>query len=423
MRINLKDIPLDWYNIKADLKDVPELLIHPGTKEPIKPSDLAPIFPKDLIEQELSFKRYFTIPQEVLDVYRLWRPTPLVRAVNLEKALKTPAKIYYKDESLSPSGSHKTNTAVAQAYYNKIAGITSIATETGAGQWGSALSFSCQHFGLKCLVYMVKVSYQQKPYRKILMQTWGAQVYPSPSDRTDSGRAVLRSEPNCSGSLGIAISEAVEEATKDKNTNYALGSVLNHVLLHQTVIGQEVKKQLKLIGVKPDIMIGCAGGGSNFAGLILPFVKDKLKGEDIDFIGVEPTACPTLTKGKYYLDHGDIAKLTPLLLMHSLGSHFMPEPIHAGGLRYHGMAPLISLLLKRKLIRAKAYAQEEVFKAGLLFTKCEGKLPAPETNHAIKAAIDEALKAKQQKREKTIIFNFSGHGFLDLAAYEKFLDK
>ncbi len=417
-----KDIPRKWYNIQADLpRPLPPPVKPDGSL--VGPQDLAPIFPMELIKQEVSQERWIEIPDDIVDIYRLWRPTPLHRARRLEKELGTCARIYYKNESVSGPGSHKPNTAVAQAYYNKKEGVTRIATETGAGQWGSALSFACNLFGIKCTVYMVKISYEQKPYRKILMHTWGADVFASPTDKTNSGRMVLEKDPKCPGSLGIAISEAVEDAATHDDTKYSLGSVLNHVLLHQSVIGLELKKQLELAGEKMDILTGCVGGGSNFAGACFPFVPDKLKGKDIRFIAVEPTACPTLTKGPYRYDHGDVAKMTPLLMMYTLGHSFVPPGIHAGGLRYHGMAPLLSLLVNERIVEARAYPQTTVFDAAVTFAKTEGILPAPETAHCIKAAIDEALICKKEKKEKCIVIAFSGHGFFDLASYEKYLEK
>ncbi|AEA47368.1 TrpB-like pyridoxal phosphate-dependent enzyme [Archaeoglobus veneficus] len=415
-----EEMPREWYNILPDLpKPLPPPL-HPVTKEPIKPSDLEPIFPKELIKQEMSDERWIRIPEEVLEVYRLWRPTPLIRAKRLEEALKTPAKIYYKYEGVSPPGSHKPNTAVAQAYYNMKEGVERLTTETGAGQWGSALSFATRLFDMKCTVYMVKVSYHQKPYRRILMETWGGEVIPSPSDRTESGRRILEKDPDNTGSLGIAISEAVEDAAKHENTNYSLGSVLNHVLLHQTIIGLEAKKQFELIDEKPDVLIGCVGGGSNFAGFCYPFIKDAEK-EGIRIVAVEPAACPTLTAGEYRYDYGDTVGLTPLLMMYTLGHDFMPPPIHAGGLRYHGDAPTLSLLVAEGVIEAVAVKQIPTFEAGLLFARTEGIVPAPESNHAIRVAIDEALKAKEEGEEKVIAFNLSGHGYFDLAAYDDYL--
>jgi len=415
-----KDLPERWYNIIPDLPNPPAPPLNPLTKKPISPEELAPIFPRALIKQEASPEPWIEIPDELLEIYKIWRPTPLVRAKNLEKALKTKARIYFKNESVSPAGSHKPNTSVAQAYYNKMEGVKRITTETGAGQWGSALAFACNLFGLECQVYMVKISYEQKPYRRILMETWGAEVDPSPTMKTEAGRRINQEMPGSLGSLGIAISEAVEDAAKHEDTKYSLGSVLNHVLLHQTIVGLEVKEQLKLAGEKgPDIMIGCVGGGSNFAGFVFPFVKDKVKsGKDIHFIAVEPMACPTLTKGEYRYDFGDTAGLTPLLLMYTLGHNFVPPGIHAGGLRYHGDAPLLCQLVKDKIIEARAEHQVACFKAGILFAKTEGILPAPETTHAIKVAIDEAQRATE---EKVIVFNFSGHGHFDLAAYDAYL--
>jgi tryptophan synthase beta chain len=416
-----KEMPRRWYNIQPDLPVPLKPPINPGTGKPIGPADLAPIFPMSLIEQEVSMEKYIEIPDELMDVYRMWRPTPLRRARRLEKALGTPARIYYKDESVSPPGSHKPNTAIAQAYYNKKAGVRKLTTETGAGQWGSALSFACNIFDLECEVYMVRVSYDQKPYRKFLMHLWNGSVYPSPSDRTESGRAILAKDPNTPGSLGIAISEAVEMAAKNDDVKYSLGSVLNHVLLHQTIVGQEVKKQLALAEEKPDILIGCCGGGSNFAGFSFPFVKDKLDGAGIQIIGTEPTACPTLTRGPYRYDFGDTAEMTPLVMMHTLGHKFVPPGIHAGGLRYHGMAPLVSLLVDQGVIEPRAYHQNSVFEAALLFARTEGTVPAPETAHAIKAVVDEAIKCKETGEEKCIVMMFSGHGHFDLNSYDAFL--
>jgi tryptophan synthase beta chain len=416
------DLPTEWYNIQPDLPRPLPPYLHPATGRPVVPEDLAAIFPMGLIEQEMSRERWIAIPDEVWRIYQLWRPTPLLRARRLEAALKTPARIYYKDESVSPAGSHKPNTAVAQAFYNKAAGIRRLATETGAGQWGSALALACKFFDLECTVYMVKVSYYQKPYRRSLMQIWGAAVHPSPTDLTNAGRQILAKDPDTSGSLGIAISEAVEDAASHADTNYSLGSVLNHVLLHQTVVGLETKKQLALAGEDPDILIGCVGGGSNFAGFIFPFAPDKLRGKDLRFIGVEPTACPTLTKGAYAYDFGDTAGFTPLIMMHTLGHSFVPPGIHAGGLRYHGDAPLLSLLVHEKLIEARAYAQNPVFDAARLFAQTEGIVPAPETAHAIKAAMDEAVRCRERREEKCIVFNYSGHGHFDLAAYDAYLE-
>jgi tryptophan synthase beta chain len=423
-RINLSEaeMPQEWYNIIPDLPSPMPPYLHPGTGQPITPDDLAAIFPPALIEQEVSPERWIPIPDEVLRIYQLWRPSPLHRARNLEAALKTPARIYYKNESVSPAGSHKPNTAVAQAYYNKVAGIKRLATETGAGQWGCALSLACNFFAMECTVYMVKVSYHQKPYRRSLMHIWGASVYPSPTDRTQAGRNILAADPETSGSLGMAISEAVEDAATHDDTNYALGSVLNHVMLHQTILGLETKKQLALAGESPDVLIGCVGGGSNFAGFCFPFVPDKLKGQDLRFVAVEPTACPTLTKGAYTYDFGDTAGLTPLIMMYTLGHSFVPSGIHAGGLRYHGDAPLLCQLVHEKVIEARAYPQNPVFEAARVFAETEGIIPAPETAHAIRAAVDEALVCKETGQAKCIVFNLSGHGHFDLAAYDAFLE-
>ncbi len=415
------DLPAAWYNIQPDLPRPLPPYLHPATGRPVTPEDLAAIFPPELIRQEMSQEREIPIPEAVREIYRLWRPTPLRRAVRLEQALSTPARIYYKDESVSPAGSHKPNTSVPQAYYNRIAGIQRLATETGAGQWGSALALACNFFGLECTVYMVKVSYQQKPYRRSLMQIWGAEVLASPTERTQAGRRILAETPDTPGSLGIAISEAVEDAATHEDTNYSLGSVLNHVMLHQTVIGLETKKQLALAGETPDVLIGCVGGGSNFAGLVFPFVPDKLKGQNLRLVAVEPTACPTLTRGAYAYDFGDTVGLTPLMLMHTLGHGFVPPGIHAGGLRYHGDSPLVCLLVHEKVIEARAYPQTPVFEAARFFARCEGVVPAPETAHAVKAAIDEAIRCREENRPEVIVFNFSGHGFLDLAAYDAFL--
>jgi len=420
--LSQKDIPKSWYNIQPDLPSPLAPPVNPGTGKPLGPDDLLPIFPKKLIEQEMSLERYIEIPDEIRDIYGLWRPTPLRRAIRLEKALKTPARIYFKDESVSPPGSHKTNTAVAQAYYNKKEGVKKIATETGAGQWGSALAFACNIFGLECEVYMVRVSFEQKPYRKHLMRIWNAKVYPSPSERTEAGRQILAKYPTTTGSLGMAISEAVEVAAKNDDTKYSLGSVLNHVLLHQTVVGIETRQQLEIAGESPDILVACVGGGSNFAGFTFPFVKDKIKGKkNIQMIAVEPVACPTLTRGPYRYDFGDTAKMTPLLMMHTLGHTFVPPGIHAGGLRYHGMAPLVSLLVDQGIVEPRSYQQTGVFDAAVLFSRTEGIIPAPETAHALKAAIDEAIKCRETKTEKCIVVMFSGHGHFDLAAYDDFL--
>lgn len=418
-----EEIPKAWYNIQADLPSPLDPPLNPATKEPIGPQDLARIFPMELIKQEVSQERWITIPEEVRDVYRIWRPTPLYRALRLEKALKTPARIYYKWEGVSPPGSHKPNTAVAQAYYNMKEGVQRLATETGAGQWGSALAFGTMLFGLKCTVYMVRVSYDQKPYRRILMETWGAECVPSPSNRTEYGRRVLREDPNNPGSLGIAISEAIEDAATHDDTKYSLGSVLNHVMLHQTVIGLETKKQMELAGDYPDVIFGCVGGGSNFSGLVFPFLADKLSGKkpELRAVSCEPKACPTLTKGPYMYDFGDSATMTPLLKMYTLGHCFVPPPIHAGGLRYHGDAPLLCKLTHEGYMEAAAYHQTEVFQAAKLFAETEGFVPAPETSHAIKGVIDEALRCRETGEEKVILFNNSGHGHFDLAAYDAFL--
>ncbi len=414
-------IPSVWVNVLPSLKEPLDPPLNPQTKSPLTPQDLQPIFPMELIEQEFSPKPEIDIPGEVMDIYRLWRATPLYRARRLEKALDTPAHIYYKYEGTSPAGSHKPNTAVAQAYYNKRAGIRRLATETGAGQWGSALSLACQMFGMECTVYMVRVSYDQKPYRRMMMHTWGAEVFPSPSDHTNSGRSVLAATPDSPGSLGIAISEAVEDAATHPDTNYALGSVLNHVMLHQTVIGQEAKLQMELAGEEPEVVIGCFGGGSNFGGLALPYVLDRLAGKGPRILAVEPAACPSLTRGSFAYDFGDTAKLTPLIRMYTLGHDFVPPGIHAGGLRYHGASPLLSHLLHYGHIEAKAYPQVPVFEAAVQFARTEGILPAPESSHAIRAAVDEALQAREEGRARTILFCLSGHGYFDLAAYETFL--
>ncbi len=423
--LDIDEMPKKWYNILPDLPEPLPPPLNPKTKEPVKPSDLEPIFPKELIKQEVSDKRYIDIPDEVIEAYlRLGRPTPLYRARRLEEYLNTPAKIFYKREDVSFSGSHKPNTAVAQAYYNKKEGVETLVTETGAGQWGTALSLACAMFNLKCKVFMVRVSYNQKPYRRIIMQLYGAKVYPSPSDKTEFGRKLLKENPEHPGSLGIAISEAIETVVKDEKAKYSLGSVLNHVLLHQTIIGQELLLQLEKADVKPDVMIGCVGGGSNFAGFSYPLLGKVLRKEadGIRFLAVEPKACPTLTKGEYKYDFGDTAGLTPLIKMYTLGHDFVPSPIHAGGLRYHGDAPTLCLLYDKGYIEAKAYDQVSTFEAGAIFAKTEGIVPAPESNHAIKAAIDEALEAKKKGEERVIVFNLSGHGLLDLKGYMDFLE-
>ncbi len=417
-----RDIPTHWYNIVSDLKSPPAAVLHPGTGQPVGPADLAPLFPMALIGQEVSQEARIEIPDEVRDVYRLWRPTPLFRARRLERALETPAHIYYKYEGVSPAGSHKPNTGVAQAYYNKADGIRRLTTETGAGQWGSALAFACALFGLECTVYMVAASYQQKPYRRSMIQTYGAEVFPSPSTRTQSGQKVLADSPDSPGSLGIAISEAVEDAATHDDAHYSLGSVLNHVLLHQTVIGQETLKQLEIAGEYPDIVIGCVGGGSNFAGLAFPFAGAKLReGKITRIIAVEPAACPSLTRGIYAYDFGDTVGLTPLVKMHTLGHGFVPPAIHAGGLRYHGAAPLLSQLIDEGTIEARAYGQTSVFEAAIQFARNEGIVPAPESAHAIRAAVDEAMAARDAGERRVILFNLSGHGHFDMGAYDAYL--
>ena len=416
-----EQIPTAWLNVLPSLKEPLDPPLNPATRQPIGPEDLQAIFPMALIMQEFSPQPEIDIPGEVLDIYRLWRPTPLYRARRLEKVLDTPAHIYYKHEGVSPAGSHKPNTAVAQAYYNKEAGIRRIATETGAGQWGSALALACRMFGLDCTVYMVRISYEQKPYRRMMMNTWGAEVYPSPSPHTQSGRAVLEQHPDSPGSLGIAISEAVEDAATHADTNYSLGSVLNHVMLHQTVIGLEAKQQMEMAGEEPEVVIGCFGGGSNFAGLAMPWVLDKIGGSSVRLMAVEPSACPSLTRGLYTYDYGDTGKLTPLLKMYTLGHDFVPPGIHAGGLRYHGASPLMSHLLKHGLLEARAYRQNPVFEAAVQFAQTEGILPAPESAHAIRAAVDEALAAREEGRPRVILFNLSGHGHFDMAAYDNYL--
>src|SRR5215475_3644732 len=417
------DLPTQWYNIQADLKTPAPPVLHPGTGQPIGPQDLAPLFPMELIKQEVSRTRWIEIPEEVRDALKLWRPSPLYRAHRLEKALGVSAHIYYKYEGMSPAGSHKPNTAIAQAYYNSKEGVTRLSTETGAGQWGSALALASQMFGLQCKVYMVKVSYQQKPYRRIMMETWGAQVVASPSPDTQAGKKVLDADPESPGSLGIAISEAVEDAATRDDTKYSLGSVLNHVLMHQTVIGLEAKKQLEKADDEADVVIACAGGGSNFAGLSFPFAADKLQGKKkkLRIVAVEPSACPSLTKGTYTYDFGDTVGLTPLVKMHTLGHGFVPAPLHAGGLRYHGMAPLVCKLFDAGVIEATAVPQIATFQAALQFARSEGILPAPESAHAIRVVIDEALACKKAGKRRAILFNLSGHGHFDLGAYEAFL--
>jgi len=419
------ELPAAWFNLVPDMVGAgmqPLPPLHPGTREPIGPADLAPLFPESLIMQEVSAERWIDIPGPVLDVYRLWRPTPLYRARRLEQALQTPARIYFKYEGTSPTGSHKPNTAIPQVYYNKEAGIRRISTETGAGQWGSALAFACQMFGLESLVYMVKASYQQKPYRRVMMETFGATVHASPSDTTQVGKRVLGDTPDSTGSLGIAISEAVEVAATNADTNYCLGSVLGHVLLHQTVIGLETQKQMEMAGESPDYIIGCVGGGSNYAGFSYPFMADKLTGKlDATFVATEPAACPTLTRGEFAYDFGDTGEMTPIVPMYTLGHTFVPAPVHAGGLRYHGDAPSLSMLVKHGHMEARAYTQNQVFDAGVQFARAQGIVPAPEPNHAIRAVIDEAIRAREAGESKVILFNLCGHGHFDMQAYDDFL--
>jgi len=414
-------IPRQWYNIIPDMPGPLAPVISPRTMQPVTPDEMLAIFPMALIEQEMSAQRWIDIPDEVREIYKLWRPSPLYRARRLEQALGTPAKIYYKYEGVSPAGSHKPNSAIPQAYYNKQAGIRRLATETGAGQWGSSLALACSMFGLECTIYMVKVSCTQKPYRKSMMQLWGAQVHPSPSEFTNAGRTILAHDPDCLGSLGIAISEAVEDAATHADTNYALGSVLNHVCLHQTVIGQEAQAQFKIAGDYPDVVIACCGGGSNFAGLAFPFIHDRANGKNVRCLAVEPASCPTLTKGIYAFDYGDTAKMAPIAKMYTLGHDFMPPGIHAGGLRYHGDSPLVSQLYHAGQIEAKSYKQNSCFEGALLFARSEGIIPAPESSHAVRAAIDEAVLAKEEGKEKTILFGLSGHGQLDMGAYDSYL--
>lgn len=413
-------IPKQWYNIIPDMPGALAPVISPRTMAPVTPEEMQVIFPMALIEQEMSAQRWIDIPEPVREIYQLWRPAPMFRAHRLEQALGTPAKIYYKYEGVSPAGSHKPNTAIPQAYYNKLAGTKRIATETGAGQWGSSMALACQMFGLECTVYMVKVSFGQKPYRKSMMQLWGAEVIPSPSDRTNAGRSILARDPDNNGSLGIAISEAVEDAATRADTCYALGSVLNHVCLHQTIIGLEAKEQLALVGDYPDVVIGCHGGGSNFAGLGFPFISDKANGKNVRILAMEPVSCPTLTKGVFAFDYGDTAQMAPISKMYTLGHDFMPPGIHAGGLRYHGASPLVSQLVAAGVVEAKAVPQTACFEAAVQFARSEGIIPAPESSHAIRGAIDEALQAKEEGRQKTILFNLSGHGHVDMAAYDAY---
>jgi len=419
--LNEDEMPQQWYNIQADLKTpLPPPIDKDGN--PIGPDALAPVFPMNLIEQEVSTERWIDIPEEIQAVYKLWRPSPLHRARRLEEALGTPAKIYYKNEGVSPPGSHKPNTAIAQAYYNKEFGIKRLTTETGAGQWGSALAFGCKLMGLECKVFMVRISFDQKPFRKIMMQTWGAECVASPSEETQTGQKVRKEMPDTPGSLGIAISEAIEAAVTSENTRYSLGSVLNHVLMHQSVIGLEAKKQLEKVGDYPDVIIGCAGGGSNFAGISFPFLCDKMNGKDVRVVAVEPEACPTMTRAPYSYDSGDMAMMTPLLAMYSLGHTFVPPPIHAGGLRYHGMAPLVSHVLREGLIEASALHQLECYEAAVLFAHTEGFISAPETAHAVAQVIREAKKAKEEGKERVILFNWSGHGLMDLTGFSAYFE-
>lgn len=414
-------IPTRWYNIIPDLPGPLDPVISPRTFQPVTPDELLAIFPPAILEQEVSTQRWIDIPEQVREIYKLWRPSPMFRAHRLEQALGTPAKIYYKYEGVSPAGSHKPNSAIPQAYYNKQAGIKRLATETGAGQWGSSLALACSMFGLECTIYMVKVSYFQKPYRKSMMQLWGATVHPSPSDQTNAGRAALAENPDSNGSLGLAISEAVEDAATHSDTNYALGSVLNHVCMHQSVIGLEAIEQFKLVNDYPDVVIACCGGGSNFAGIAFPFLADKAAGKQVRCLAVEPASCPTLTKGVYDFDYGDTAKLGPIAKMYTLGHDFMPPGIHAGGLRYHGESPLVSQLYAAGLIEARSLMQTACFEGAIMFAKHEGIVPAPESSHAVRAAIDEALLAKEEGKERTILFNLSGHGFMDMTAYDNYL--
>ncbi len=414
-------IPTQWYNVMADLPSPPPPPLDPGTGQPVGPDALTPIFPMALIGQEVSGDRWIPVPDPVREVYAMWRPTPLHRALGLERALGTSCRIFYKYEGVSPAGSHKPNTSVPQAYYNREEGVRRLTTETGAGQWGSSLSFACQIFGMECKVYMVRVSYDSKPYRRVMMETWGGTCVASPSTETAAGRAILEANPDSPGSLGIAISEAVEEAASREDTNYSLGSVLNHVLLHQTVVGQEAKQQLEMAGAFPDVVVGCVGGGSNFAGLAFPFLADKAAGRDIRIVAAEPAACPTLTRGHYGYDFGDTAGMTPLLAMHTLGHGFVPPAIHSGGLRYHGMAPLVSHLVHLGLVEPRAYTQTECFREAVRFAGAEGIIPAPEPSHAIRAVVDEVERAKEEGVERTILFNLCGHGHLDLAAYHAYL--
>jgi tryptophan synthase beta chain len=420
--LRAEEMPTHWYNLNADFPEPMPPPLHPGTKQPVTLGDMTAIFPENLVRQEMSPERHIEIPQAVADVYALYRPTPLLRAVRLEQALQTPAHIYYKYEGVSPAGSHKPNTAIPQAYYNKVAGTKRLATETGAGQWGSSLAMACSVFGLECNIYMVKVSFHQKPYRKLLMQTYGATVHASPSTETEFGRKVLAADPDSHGSLGIAISEAIEDTVKHPGTKYSLGSVLNHVCLHQSIIGEETIRQMAMAGEEPDVIFACAGGGSNFAGLAFPFVRQKIAGKTkCRIVGVEPASCPSLTKGELRYDFGDTAETTPLMMMYTLGHQFMPPSIHAGGLRYHGMAPMVSHCKKLGLIEALAVPQMKVFKAAVTFARSEGLVPAPESSHAIAAVIDEAIKCREENRKRVLVFNLSGNGLLDLAAFDSYL--
>ncbi|MGY4707219.1 TrpB-like pyridoxal phosphate-dependent enzyme [Candidatus Bipolaricaulota sp. J31] len=417
-----EELPRRWYNVLADLGGPLPPPLDPRTKEPLDPTALKALFAEECVAQEISTDRFIEIPNEVLEVYRLWRPTPLFRAVNLERALDTPARIYCKYEGTSPTGSHKPNTAVAQAYYNRLEGTQRLTTETGAGQWGSALSFACHVFGLDCTVYMVRISYEQKPYRRVMMQIYEAEVIPSPSNRTEAGRRILAEDPHSTGSLGIAISEAIETALNDPGTKYSLGSVLNHVLLHQTVVGEEALLQLEMAGDYPDVVVGCVGGGSNFAGLMLPFLRDaKSRGRKVEFVAAEPVACPTITRGEIRYDYGDTAEMTPLLRMHTLGHEFVPPPIHAGGLRYHGVAPIVTKLVEEGIVRAVALDQVHVFEGAVLFAQTEGIVPAPESAHAVRAAIDIARDCRERGEERVILIGLSGHGHFDMSAYADYL--
>lgn len=416
------EIPTHWYNVLSDVAEPLAPPLNPATKQPVSLTDMLAIFPENIVQQEMTTEHLVEIPAPVREIYAMWRPTPLLRAVRLERALQTPAHIYYKYEGASPAGSHKPNSAVAQAYYNKLAGTKRLATETGAGQWGSSLAMACSMFGLECVVYMVKVSFQQKPYRKLLMQTWNATVHASPSNQTEYGKKMLAEHPDSPGSLGIAISEAIEDTVKTPDTKYALGSVLNHVCLHQTVIGQESLKQMDLAGEYPDVVIGCVGGGSNFAGLAFPFIEQKIKQKkSTRIVAVEPSICASLTQGQYRYDSGDAAQMTPLMMMYTLGHDFVPPAIHAGGLRYHGMAPTVSHVYKLGLIEARSYTQNKVFDAALQFARTEGIVPAPESSHAVRAAVDEAIDARQNNQKRVILFNLSGHGLMDLSAYDAYL--